>query len=211
MKKLRLGILALQGDVSEHVTHLNAAAKSRDYSLEINKIKKPSQLAGLNGLVIPGGESTTMACLINGETKNGTSPLKSRIQEMANDGLPIFGVCAGAILLANTILNRPSDGKQQVILNLLEATILRNAYGRQKESFETLLSIPMFGDQPIPAVFIRAPRIEQVGNKVEVLGHMDNNPVLIKQDNLLAVTFHPELAKDYRIANYFLDMCETSQ
>ncbi|MFW9917035.1 MAG: pyridoxal 5'-phosphate synthase glutaminase subunit PdxT [Candidatus Thorarchaeota archaeon] len=211
MNKLRIGILALQGDVSEHVIHLKAAAKSRNYSLEINKIKKPSQLAGLQGLVIPGGESTTMACLINGDPKDSTSPLKSRIQEMANDGLPIFGVCAGAILLANKVLNQPSDGKQQAVLNLLEATVLRNAYGRQKESFETHLSMPMFGDQPIPAVFIRAPRIEQVGDKIEVLGHMDNSPVLVKQDNLLAATFHPELTKDYRITNYFLDMCENGQ
>lgn len=211
MKKLRIGILALQGDVSEQVIHLNAAAKNRDFSLGINKIKKPNELAGLHGLVIPGGESTTMACLVNGKTKNGTSPLKSRIQEIAKEGLPIFGVCAGAILLANTILNQPSDGEHQAVLDLLDATILRNAYGRQKESFETLLSMPMFGDQPIPAVFIRSPRIQQVGNDVEVLGYMDNNPVLIKQKNLLAATFHPELTEDYRITNYFLDMCENDQ
>lgn len=210
MKKIRIGILALQGDVSEHLFHLNGAAKSENYSLEINKIKKSSQLAGIHGLVIPGGESTTMACLMDGKTKDSTSLLKSRIQEMANDGLPIFGVCAGVILMANTVLNQPSDSKQQAVLKLLEATILRNAYGRQKESFETHLSMPMFGDQPIPAVFIRAPRIEQVGNNVEVLGHMDNSPVLIKQNNLLAATFHPELTKDYRITNYFLEMCENS-
>lgn len=204
---MRIGVLALQGDVSEHVTYLEAAAKDRNFSLEITKIKKPAALGDLHGLVIPGGETTTMSRLLEEETGGTVSPLKSKIQKMAKAGIPIFGVCAGAVLLAKEILDRPSDTSCRSILDLLDATILRNAYGRQKESFETELTIPAFGDQPITGVFIRAPQIQQVGEPVEVLGHLDTTPVVIRQGNLLATTFHPELTNDYRIAEYFLNMC----
>lgn len=207
MKKLRIGVLALQGDVSEHVTYFEAAAKDRDVALEITKVKDPTSLDGLHGLVIPGGETTTMARLMGGKAESDFTPLKSKIREMAKEGIPIFGVCAGAILLTKEILDRPSDNEYRSELNLLDAALLRNAYGRQGESFETALTISVLGDQPFTGVFIRAPQIQQVGDQVDVLGYLDANPILVRQKNLLAATFHPELANDYRVADYFLTMC----
>ncbi|MFQ5977548.1 MAG: pyridoxal 5'-phosphate synthase glutaminase subunit PdxT [Candidatus Heimdallarchaeota archaeon] len=207
MKKLRIGVLALQGDVSEHVTYFAAAAKDRDGTLEITKVKDPASLDGLHGLVIPGGETTTMARLMGEKTETDFGPLQSKIREMAKEGIPIFGVCAGAILLSKEILDRPSDNEYRSELNLLDAAFLRNAYGRQRESFEIALTISALGDRPFAGVFIRAPQIQQVGDNVDVLGYLDTNPILVRQENLLAATFHPELTNDYRVADYFLTMC----
>jgi len=209
MKTTRIGILALQGDISEHVTILENAAEKRGIPIEVPEIKKSTDLDGLNGLIIPGGESTTMTRLMGNMEGKSILHLKSRIQEMANNGLPIFGICAGAILLAKNVLDRPSDAQHPGTLDLMDVTILRNAYGRQQESFETSLLMPNFGETHIPGVFIRAPIIQKVNNDVEVLGSLEKDPVLVKQGNLLAATFHPELTDDLRIVDYFLNMCES--
>lgn len=188
-----IGVLALQGDFHEHAVSLRALGA------EAREIRKPEQLAALDGLIIPGGESTTIARLLL------AYDLHAPIRELGAGGLPIWGTCAGAILLADDVpgLDRPA-------LGLLPMTIERNAFGRQVDSFETDLDAP--GLHPGPAgmalpyhaIFIRAPRIRAVRAGVDVLMALEEEPVAVRYRRLLATTFHPELTEDRRWHAYFL-------
>lgn len=182
-----VGVLALQGDVREHDRALHAAGA------ETLAVKRPRELDAVEALVIPGGESTTivrLAALYGLE-----EPLRRRII----DGMPVFGTCAGLIYLAA----RLTEGGQPT-LGVLDATVARNAYGRQSESFEADVSVAGW-DEPFPAVFIRAPQITKVGREVEVLAERAGDPILVRQDHILSSTFHPELTGDTRIHSLFLE------
>ncbi len=188
----RIGVLALQGDFAEHVGVLT------DLGVEAQEVRLPEQLAGLDGLLIPGGESTTISRLM---VDYG---LFAPVQTLATRGLPIWGTCAGLILLAREIpdLDRPG-------LNAMDIAVERNAYGRQVDSFEADLDVPALGPPPFRAVFIRAPAIQRVGPQVEVLARLDGGPpVAVRQGHLLATAFHPELTDDPRFHEYFLKMAE---
>ena len=190
MSELCVGVLALQGAFREHVaavTRLGATAR------EVRQLK---DIDGIDALIIPGGESTTMGKLLN--EWNMLEPLRQRIL----DGMPVYGSCAGLILLCREIEN--SD---QPRLGVLDATVRRNAFGRQVDSFETDLSIPEIGADPIPAVFIRAPVITGVGAGVTVLAEVKGQAVAVRQNNILATSFHPELTPDTRMHSYFLSFC----
>ena len=190
MSKLCVGVLALQGAFREHVaavTRLGATAR------EVRQLK---DIDGIDALIIPGGESTTMGKLLN--EWNMLEPLRQRIL----DGMPVYGSCAGLILLCREIEN--SD---QPRLGVLDATVRRNAFGRQVDSFETDLNIPEIGADPIPAVFIRAPVITGVGAGVTVLAEVKGQAVAVRQNNILATSFHPELTPDTRMHSYFLSFC----
>ena len=190
MSELCVGVLALQGAFREHVaavTRLGATAR------EVRQLK---DIDGIDALIIPGGESTTMGKLLN--EWNMLEPLRQRIL----DGMPVYGSCAGLILLCRDIEN--SD---QPRLGVLDATVRRNAFGRQVDSFETNLSIPEIGADPLPAVFIRAPVITGVGAGVKVLAEVDGQAVAVRQNNILATSFHPELTPDKRMHSYFLSFC----
>ena len=190
MTELCVGVLALQGAFREHVaavTRLGATAR------EVRQLK---DIDGIDALIIPGGESTTMGKLLN--EWNMLEPLRQRIL----DGMPVYGSCAGLILLCREIEN--SD---QPRLGVLDATVRRNAFGRQVDSFETDLSIPEIGADPIPAVFIRAPVITGVGAGVTVLAEVKGQAVAVRQNNILATSFHPELTPDTRMHSYFLSFC----
>ena len=185
-----VGVLALQGAFREHVaavTRLGATAR------EVRQLK---DIDGIDALIIPGGESTTMGKLLN--EWNMLEPLRQRIL----DGMPVYGSCAGLILLCREIEN--SD---QPRLGVLDATVRRNAFGRQVDSFETDLNIPEIGADPIPAVFIRAPVITGVGAGVTVLAEVKGQAVAVRQNNILATSFHPELTPDTRMHSYFLSFC----
>jgi len=186
---MKIGILALQGDVREHKNILK--------KLNINPIdvKLPEDLSDLDGLIIPGGESTTIIKLIKKYN------LDKKIIEKYKDGMSIYGTCAGAIILAKNII-----GSSQPKLGLADISIKRNDYGRQINSFESELSIKEIGD--FKGIFIRAPVIKSLHNGAEVLAEHQNNPVMVRQDNLLITTFHPELSNDTRIHQYFLDMAK---
>lgn len=189
-KKRRIGILALQGAVSEHrdiVEHLGAVGI---------EVKKAEQLEQVDGLIIPGGESTAFGKLVH--ATDMFQPLQTRIQQ----GLPVMGTCAGLIFLAKQIV-----GQDQSYLKALDVVVQRNAFGRQKESFEQAISVKGMS-QPFPAVFIRAPLIRSVGPKVDVLATIDQAIVAVKQDHLLGLSFHPELTDDYRFHQLFLEMVE---
>ncbi|HZF62599.1 MAG TPA: pyridoxal 5'-phosphate synthase glutaminase subunit PdxT [Desulfovibrio sp.] len=190
MSQLCVGVLALQGAFREHVAAVaNLGATAR----EVRQLK---DIEGIDALIIPGGESTTIGKLLN--EWNMLEPLRRRIL----DGMPVYGSCAGLILLCRDIEN--SD---QPRLGVLDATVRRNAFGRQVDSFETNLSIPEIGADPLPAVFIRAPVITGVGAGVKVLAEVDGQAVAVRQNNILATSFHPELTPDTRMHSYFLSFC----
>jgi 5'-phosphate synthase pdxT subunit len=184
---MKIGILALQGDVREHARILVKLGA------EPIEVKLPQDLEDLDALIIPGGESTTIGMLMR------KYKLDSKIKEKHKQGMPIYGTCAGAILLAKDII-----GDKQPKLGLADISIKRNEYGRQIESFETELSIKDIGS--FNGVFIRAPTIKSFYNGVQTLSEYKNSPVMIRQDNILITTFHPELTKDTRIHEYFLNM-----
>jgi 5'-phosphate synthase pdxT subunit len=203
---MRIGVLALQGDFAEHAAALGVLERERlapgsgagalSEPLEVVEVRVPDQLAGLDGIIIPGGESTTFAKLLS--DYGLLEPLKRRIGR----GLPAFGTCAGAIALADKII-----GLKQPLLGVMDLLIRRNAYGRQLQSFETDLAIPALGDPPLRAVFIRAPVIESVGAGVQVLARLPNGSIVAaRQRNMLATTFHPELSGDARVHRCFLRM-----
>jgi 5'-phosphate synthase pdxT subunit len=179
---MKIGVLAFQGDVIEHLETLRAIR------VEPVAVRLPGDLDGLCGLILPGGESTTMRKLV---TRWG---LREPIVRLAQAGAPVLGTCAGMILLARDIA-----GGEEPVFPLLDVTVERNAFGRQLDSFETELPVPVLGDAPVRAVFIRAPIIERVGPGVEVLASLpDGRIVAVRQRNVLAIAFHPELTGEQR-------------
>lgn len=186
---MRIGVLALQGAFREHRVILE------ECGCEAIEVRKDEELQQVQGLIIPGGESTTIGKLMVDFN------LLDKIQQRAASGMPVFGTCAGLIVLAKDIA-----GSAQPRLGLMDITAKRNAFGRQIASFEADLNIPALGQEAYKAVFIRAPFIEQAGEKVEVLAKFEDKVVLARQDNILAAAFHPELTNDNRIHQYFIDM-----
>ena len=184
---MKVGILALQGDVREHK---RALAK---LGAEPVEVKLPQDLDDIDALIMPGGESTTIGMLMR------KYKLDAKIMQKNKEGMPIYGTCAGAILLAKEII-----GSKQPKLALADISIKRNDYGRQIDSFEADLSIKDIGE--FKGVFIRAPIIKSFYNGAEILAEYKNNPVMMRQDNILITTFHPELTNDTRIHEYFLNM-----
>ncbi len=182
-----VGILAIQGDFSMHSKMLDRIGNP--WKL----VKHASELEEVSGLIMPGGESTTILKFF---AASGFTPA---IKEYAAQGKPIFGTCAGAILLAQDVLNPPQER-----LGLMDITVERNAYGRQIDSSVHQGDCPTIADHPVEMVFIRAPIIRRVGEGVRVLGRCGDLPVLVEQGNLLAATFHPELTEDETIHRYFL-------
>ena len=187
---MKIGVLASQGAFAEHIAALHRLG------VEAVPVRLPEELAGLDGLIIPGGESTSISKLMLDYR------LRNEISNLAKSGLPVFGTCAGMILLAKE--NSSVDIKP---LGLMGITVKRNAFGRQRESFETELSIPALGGKPFHGVFIRAPIVEQANNGVEVLARLDDGtPVAVRQGKILALAFHPELTDDLRFHKYFLEI-----
>jgi pyridoxal 5'-phosphate synthase pdxT subunit len=190
---MKIGVLGLQGAVQEHVRSIEACGA------EAVVVKKPDQLAELDGLILPGGESTTMRRLID---KYGfMEPLK----KFAAAGKPMFGTCAGLILLAKRIV-----GYDEPHLGLMDITVERNSFGRQRESFEAELSITGVADDFI-GVFIRAPHIVEVGEDVEILAKYEDRIVAARQGQFLGCSFHPELTDDHRMTRYFLNMVKEAK
>jgi len=198
-----VGILALQGDVREHAAALERAGEPW------RPVRRPDDLAGVDGIVLPGGESTTLSLLL--QSSGLYQPLGSALRE----GLPAFGTCAGLVLLSRTILDGRSD---QVSFGVLDCAVRRNGYGRQLDSFEAPLAAPKVSaelgvpDEPLPAVFIRAPVVVRAGHEVEVLAELARRPdeepvpVVCRQHSVLATTFHPELTTDGRLHRLFVTM-----
>ncbi|WP_090737469.1 pyridoxal 5'-phosphate synthase glutaminase subunit PdxT [Paenibacillus sp. Mc5Re-14] len=185
---MKIGVLSLQGAVAEHIRSVERAGAKGI------AVKKIEQLDELSGLIIPGGESTTIGKLMR------KYDFVEAIRQFSNQGKPVFGTCAGLIVLAKTI-----QGQEEAHLGLMDITVSRNAFGRQRESFETDLNIKGI-EEPVRAVFIRAPLIQSVGMGVDVLSEYNGEIVAARQGHLLASSFHPELTDDYRLHQYFVDM-----
>jgi len=187
---MKIGVLASQGAFAEHILTLNKL------DTEAVPVRLPGELKGVDGLIIPGGESTTISRMMN------AYDLMQEIASLARDGMPLFGTCAGMILMAKQI-----SGNSTASLGLMDIRVKRNAFGRQVDSFETELAIPALGKAPFPAVFIRAPIIEKCENGVEVLAKLEDNTIVAaRQDKLLVSAFHPELTDDLRFHKYFLEI-----
>jgi len=195
--KPRVGVLALQGDFREHLMVL------RELGADATPVRRESELDGVTGLVIPGGESSVMDKL--SRTFGLAQPLKARIAE----GMPVYGTCAGLIMLADTVLDAMA-GQQS--FGGLDIAVRRNAFGNQLDSFETDLDVPELGEPPVHAVFIRAPVVETVGPRAHALATLaDGRVVAVEQGNLLGTSFHPEMTDDYRFHQRFLDTVRAAE
>ncbi len=187
---MRIGVLASQGAFAEHIKVLN------QLNVDAVPVRLPLELTDTDGLIIPGGESTSISRLI------AEYGLEDEIKKLAGEGKPMFGTCAGMIMLSRDI-----SGNTTRTLGLMDIRVKRNAFGRQRESFETDIPVPVLDDKPFPGVFIRAPLIESCEAGVEVLARLpDNTIVAARQDKMLVTAFHPELTDDSRFHRYFLDM-----
>ncbi|MGW4236648.1 pyridoxal 5'-phosphate synthase glutaminase subunit PdxT [Streptomyces sp. NPDC004749] len=190
-----IGVLALQGDVREHLAALAATGA------EARTVRRPEELGSVAGLVIPGGESTTMSKLA--ALFGLLEPLRARVR----DGLPVYGTCAGMIMLADKILD-PRSGQETI--GGIDMIVRRNAFGRQNESFEAAVAVAGVDGGPVEGVFIRAPWVESVGAEVEVLAEHGGHVVAVRQGNVLATSFHPELTGDHRLHRLFGEMVRDS-
>lgn len=199
-----VGVLALQGDFAEHRAALS------DLEVETRQVRLPEDLAGVDGLILPGGESTTMSLLLE------SSGLHDPIRKELEAGLPAFGTCAGMILLARSLVDARPD---QRTFASIDIDIRRNGFGRQLDSFESDVEVATLGPEPLHAVFIRAPIVERIGSEVEVLatlpspgdkgkGDESGTPVLCRQGPVLVSAFHPELTRDRRLHRYFVSIIE---
>jgi len=195
---VRIGVLAVQGAIEEHVSMTNLAFKSLNINGEVLWVKKPKHLEEIQGLIIPGGESTVMGRLLE------TSGLLDAIKKFANEGKPVFGTCSGMVLLAKEVYDRIVGKTDQSTLKLMDIVVERNAFGRQSESFEKDLDIPLLGEKKFRGIFIRSPVVESFGDKVKPLCRIDGRIVAVQQKNILATSFHPELTDDLRFHELFL-------
>lgn len=184
-----IGVLALQGDVDEHVAALRRAGA------QPVSVKTGAELAAVDGLIIPGGESTTVMKLL--DRFQLIDPIVGRVRS----GMPLWGTCMGMIVVAHDVV-----GVAQPTLDLIDISVRRNAFGRQNDSAEVDMAIPELGQTPFPAIFIRAPWIERVGPQVTTLAQRGGHGVMVRQGSVLGTSFHPELTTDRRVHGYFLDM-----
>ena len=187
---MRIGVLGMQGDIEEHL------AVFKRLNVDAFRVKSLKALNTVDGLVIPGGESTTILRLLK------LTGLFGKLKDMIQKGFPVFGTCAGMILLSKEITSH----SEQDALNVLDISVNRNGYGRQVESFEVDLSIPLIGEKPFKSIFIRAPLIVRTGKGVKILARYDGTPVMVREGNVMASSFHPELSNDLRIHELFLRM-----
>jgi 5'-phosphate synthase pdxT subunit len=188
-RAMKVGVLALQGAFREHREVLDALG------VETVEVRAPAELGALDALILPGGESTTMSQLLD------SSGVRAPLAERLTDGLPVLGTCAGLILLARDVVDGRPD---QESFGAIDVSVRRNAYGRQRDSFEVDLDVDVLPGGPFPGVFIRAPRIESVGERVEVLAAHEGVPVLVRQGPVVVASFHPELSDDLRLHAWFL-------
>jgi len=197
VKKITIGVIGIQGAVSEHVTSMKKALKESNISGEVFIIKDKEGIIKSDAIILPGGESSTISKVLS-----ETGLYDELFNRIKNDNIPILGTCAGCVILGSELSEPSEDG---TLLSVMDMRVKRNAFGRQRESFEKDIKIKGFSE-PYPAVFIRAPSIEKVWGNCEILAEVEKKIVMARQDNLLALSFHPELVNDLRIHKYFLNI-----
>lgn len=200
-----IGVLGMQGDVTENITSTRMALAKTGVKGTVRQVKTPSEISKLDGLIIPGGESTMIGqmSLVNGALKT----IKEKIQK----GMPVFGICAGLILLSKNAKDRIVGKMDQPLLDLLDVNVERNSFGRQRDSFEAEISANDIGIAKSRAVFIRAPSIGNMGKDVKTISKFNEKIVAVKQGNILGVAFHPELTNDVSWHEYFINMINSNK
>jgi len=202
---LNVGVLSIQGDVHENLISAQTAIDELGIDGKVTTVRTPEEISELDGLIIPGGESTTMGqlSLVNGSMKI----LKEKIE----NGMPVLGICAGMIMLSNNASDRIVGKTDQPLLDILNIKLERNSFGRQKESFESDISMDSIGIPKFNGVFIRAPSVSEVGSDVEVLSKFNDRIVAVKKGNIIGTAFHPELTEDTALHKYFINLVNTSK
>lgn len=202
---LTVGVLSIQGDVQENILSAKSAIDELGLDGNVIDVRTPEEISKLDGLIIPGGESTTIGqlSLVNGSLKM----MKEKIQT----GMPVLGICAGMIMLSNTAKDRIVGKIDQPLLDILDIKLERNSFGRQKESFESNISMDSINIPKFNGVFIRAPSVSDVGSDVEVLSKFNERIVAIKKGNVIGTAFHPELTEDTALHKYFINLTNTSK
>lgn len=202
---LAVGVLAIQGDVHENILSTERAIKELKVESSVVGVKTAKDISKLDGLIIPGGESTTI-----GQLSLVNSSLKI-IKEKIEQGMPVLGICAGMIMLSKTASDRVVGKTDQPLLDLLDIKLERNSFGRQKESFEANISMNSIGIPKFHGVFIRAPSVSDTGSGVEVLAKFNEKIIAVKKRNMLGVAFHPELTEDVSLHKYFINLIKESR
>lgn len=200
MKQVQIGILAIQGDIEENLSATNLALSELGIKGNVIAVKYANEIANVDGLILPGGESTVIGTLA--KLSGTTQSIKDRI----NDGMPVMGTCAGMIMLAKRAYDKVVGETKQQLLNVLDITVERNAFGRQDDSFEAELEIPLIGDRSFNGVFIRAPVVTEMKDGVDAIATLNNKIVAVKQENVIGTSFHPELSNDTRLHRYFAQL-----
>ncbi len=202
MSGLNIGILAVQGDVAENAMATKMSLEELGINGMVNEVKTPEQIADLDGLIIPGGESTVIGTLslVNGSLK--------KIKERIANGMPVFGICAGLILLSKKAKDRVVGEMDQPLLDFLDVKIERNAFGRQRDSFESEIPMEKIGIPKFHGVFIRAPSVIETGKDVEILSKFNEKIIAVKQGNIIGTSFHPELTRDLSLHKYFVNLVQ---
>jgi 5'-phosphate synthase pdxT subunit len=200
---LTFGVLSIQGDVLENILSVKAAIDALGIDGTVTAVRTPDEISKVDGLVIPGGESTTIGQLskFNGSLKI----LKEKIEQ----GMPVLGICAGMVLLSNNANDKVVGKIDQPLLNILDIKLERNSFGRQRESFESDISLDSIGIPKFNGVFIRAPSISEIGSDVEVLSKFNEKIIAVKKNNVIGVAFHPELTSDISLHKYFVNLTNT--
>jgi 5'-phosphate synthase pdxT subunit len=195
-----IGVLGLQGDIEENVAATNQALQELHVDGSVDKVRYPEEIEKIDGLILPGGESTVQSTLA--AIQRFLPVIKKRISE----GMPVLGTCAGMIMLSKRAYDRVVGDTKQKLIGNLDVVIERNAFGRQNDSFESDLSLDMLGKETFKGVFIRAPAVSEVGKDVEVIGKLNNRIVAVKQKNIIGTAFHPELSGDSRMHRHLINM-----
>ena len=205
MTKLNIGVLSIQGDAAENLSSTQDALKELSQEGIVHTVKTPEQIAELDGLIIPGGESTMIGqlSLINGSLK--------QIKEKIESGMSVLGICAGLILLSKEAKDKVVGETDQPLLDLLDVQVERNSFGRQQDSFEVEISMDSINIPKFNGVFIRAPSIVEIGDNVETVSKFNEKIVAVKQNNMLGTAFHPELTSDVSLHKYFVNMIKQSK
>ena len=200
---ITVGVLSIQGDVQENLLSTKTALDELDIDGKVVSVKTPDEISQLDGLIIPGGESTTI-----GHLSLANDSLKV-LKEKINGGMPVLGICAGMIMLSKTANDKVVGKIDQPLLNILDIKLERNSFGRQRESFETDISMDSINIQKFNGVFIRAPSVSDVGSDIEILAKHNEKIVAIKKGNVIGTAFHPELTTDTSLHNYFVNLITT--
>ena len=200
---ITVGVLSIQGDVQENLLSTKTALDELDIDGKVVSVKTPDEISQLDGLIIPGGESTTI-----GHLSLANDSLKV-LKEKINGGMPVLGICAGMIMLSKTANDKVVGKIDQPLLNILDIKLERNSFGRQRESFETDVSMDSINIQKFNGVFIRAPSVSDVGSDIEILAKYNEKIVAIKKGNVLGTAFHPELTTDTSLHKYFVNLITT--